>query len=68
MDDLLDYDDPKVKQLNEKIKQCVENQMITFTLTKDGKLVAIGHFAGGDDTIGHDQFSFCDWDDFIKHS
>jgi len=38
--------------LNDKIKRCLEEEMITFTI-EDGKLVVIGHFGGGDDTIGH---------------
>ena len=68
MDKLLDFDDPKVKDLNEKIKRCLDEKMITFTLNEEGKLVAVGHFAGGEDTIGHDQYSFCGWEEFIKHS
>ncbi len=53
--------------LNDKIKRCLEEEMITFTL-EDGKLVAIGHFGGGDDTIGHNEFSVCSWEEFIKNS
>lgn len=55
------------KKLTEKIKRCLEEDMLTFEL-QDGKLVAVGYFGGGVDTIGHDEFSFCSWEDFIKHS
>jgi hypothetical protein len=55
------------RYLTEKIKRCLEEDMLTFNLV-DGKLVAIGYFGGGADTIGHDQFSICSWEDFIKHS
>lgn len=55
------------RKLTEKIKRCLEEEMLTFEL-EDGKLVAVGYFGGGADTIGHNEFSICSWDDFIKHS
>lgn len=67
-DGLMDIDDPKIVALNQKLKRCVEEGMVTFTLDKDGKLVVIGDFAGGADTIGHDIFSMCSWNEFIEHS
>jgi len=54
-------------ELTEKIKRCLDEEMLSFEL-QDGKLVAIGYFGGGADTIGHDQFSICSWEDFVEHS
>ena len=33
---------------------------------EDGKLVALGHFPAGDDTVGHDEFSMISWEMFLE--
>lgn len=68
MKKLLSLEEPKVETLNEKIKDCINSGRLYFTLDEEGKLVALGDFAGGMDTIGDDEYSICSWDDFIKHS
>lgn len=68
MKKLLDLKDPKVEKLNNKIKEYLNSGTLYFTLDEEGKLVAMGDFAGGMDTIGDDNYSICSWDDFIEHS
>ena len=60
-------DPQKKKILNEKIKKAMDLGNLEFEV-EDGKLVAIGHFAGGSDTIGHNEFNLLGWEDFIEHS
>lgn len=52
-------------ELTKKIKHCLEIETMSFFI-EDGKLVALGHFGGGDDTVGHNKFSALSWEDFLK--
>ena len=52
-------------QLTRKIKHCLDIGTMSFFL-EDGKLVALGHFPAGDDTIGHDNHSMISWEMFLE--
>jgi hypothetical protein len=68
MDDLKSLDDEDIKILNHKIHLAIVTGKLQFTLDSENKLVGIGFFANGADTIGHDNNSLLGWDDFIEHS
>ena len=55
----------QMRELTRKIKYCLEAETISFFL-EDGKLVALGHFPAGDDTIGHNEFSMISWEMFLE--
>jgi len=55
----------EMRELTRKIKHCLEEETMSFFL-EDGKLVALGHFPAGDDTVGHDEFSMISWEMFLE--
>ncbi len=55
----------QMRDLTKKIKHCLEIGTMSFFL-EDGKLVALGHFGAGDDTVGHDEFSAISWETFLE--
>jgi hypothetical protein len=55
----------QMEELTRKIKHCLDIGTMSFFL-EDGKLVALGHFPAGDDTIGHDNHSMISWEMFLE--
>lgn len=60
-----DDDYKQREELTRKIKHCIDEGTMSFFL-EDGKLVALGHFPAGDDTVGHNEFSMISWEMFLE--